>query len=426
MVQTFFDAVLSRIKDGKHDEARELLASLKERNEFHLGLSKGKSRGHAFGDESAKSVWKALSKSKAAKSGLLRDIEDAALLIHGIGPDMISDAICNILRGPLIKYTQDICAYYDIKLTPDVDSGPVWHPQSESWKSELVSLPMTSSGKIILVPKLFVRYRVSYRPDQYYSGYLVPEMRADEIRRSSGLVELLKNGNLRVTKKSLEETYGSNKLALVEQTLRFPQALVRYRDEKTKNPSKPMSDQDLAKATNSSAADWTALKAELVAIQPGKAQSGAYELVIEKIFSALFVMNLCNPTKQHEIHDGRKRIDITYTNEARSGFFSYLAAHYPAAMIFVECKNYGKEVANPEFDQLAGRFSPSRGTFGMLVCRKVADPAKLIKSCRDTVSDQRGYIIVLTDDDVIELIDQAEKGDFEHQMLRKKFKEIIS
>ncbi|MFA6527283.1 MAG: hypothetical protein WCT20_02565, partial [Candidatus Babeliales bacterium] len=44
---------------------------------------------------------------------------DTCLLIHGIGTDMISDAICNIIRGPLISYTHDMCKYYDIPMEPE-------------------------------------------------------------------------------------------------------------------------------------------------------------------------------------------------------------------------------------------------------------------------------------------------------------------
>ena len=103
LVQHYFEAVLARMKTGNHAEAQLLVSCLNERNEFHLGFSAGKSQGHAFGEISAQSVWGALSKSLASKSGLLKDLEDTCLLIEGIGRDMVSDAVCNIIRGPLIK-----------------------------------------------------------------------------------------------------------------------------------------------------------------------------------------------------------------------------------------------------------------------------------------------------------------------------------
>ena len=138
--------------------------------------------------------------------------------------------------------------------------------------------------------------------------------------------------------------------------------------------------------------------------------------------------SLCYPTKQHNIHEGRKRIDITYTNEARNGFFSWLSLHYPSAIIFVECKNYGKEVANPEIDQLSGRFSPSRGKVGILTCRQIQDKKRLIQRCIDTAKDSRGYIIPLDDQDIIDLIKERQSNpeSNDYRFFRALFNKLIN
>jgi hypothetical protein len=69
------------------------------------------------------------------------------------------------------------------------------------------------------------------------------------------------------------------------------------------------------------------------------------------------------PQIEQEIDEGRKRIDLSFDNSARDGFFYRLHTTYrlPSQFIFAECKNYGREVGNPEIDQLAGRFGPNRG-----------------------------------------------------------------
>lgn len=427
LIQHYFSAVLKAVKDQDEEKAVGLLSCLKERNEFHLGLSQGASRGSGFGSESAKTVWAALIRSKASKSGLLQDLEDSCLLIEGIGHDRISDAVCNIIRGPLIKYTQDMCTYYGIPLTPDVDSGPVWNPADQSWNASYVPLPMTEYGKVILVPKIAVRYQLNYDCGKYYTHYLLPAMQRDELKRSTTLVQLLKNGKRRVTKKSLREEYGESKLAVVENTLRFPDVLEKYRSDKGDVVTPPVRNEDLEKTLGGPPTDWDVLKKELNGTKPGKEEAGRYEDVIEQILTSLFYPSLCSPTKQHKIHDGRKRVDITYTNEASEGFFAWLAANFPCSNVFVECKNYGKEVGNPEVDQLAGRFSPSRGKFGILVVRSLDNPDLLAARLKDTAKDDRGYIVALTDEDIGRLIDMVSDGQqaLVANLLRPKFEQLI-
>jgi hypothetical protein len=111
----------------------------------------------------------------------------------------------------------------------------------------------------------------------------------------------------------------------------------------------------------------------------------------------------------------------------RGEFFEWLYKHYPAAQVFVECKNYGNEIGNPEIDQLAGRFSPSRGMFGILVSRSVADRDRLKKRCKDTAVDGRGYIVVLVDKDLATLVGERknELNPDPFKILRTQFEQLI-
>jgi hypothetical protein len=427
LLQHYFETVLAKIRAGDKPQAIELLASLNERNEFHLGYSRGKSRGHGFGSISGASIWKALSESKAVKSGLIQDLEDTCLMIDGIGPDMVSDAICNIIRGPLITYTQEMCEYYGIPLTDGVNSGPIWNAQNEKWETSFVRLPMTPHGRIVFVPKLIVRFGMWYSVDEYYRYYLLPAMQQDELHANTQLVKTLKSGEKKVTKKSLVEKYGAGKLAVIDQTLKRPSVLAKYKEEKEKRAPHPLTHGDFAEIEGSERPQWPELLNAVRDIPTGTEYASAYEDAIERLLSALFYPSLCSPQKQQKIHNGRKRIDIKYVNAAQEGFFAWLSQHYPAAHIFVECKNYGKEIANPELDQLAGRFSPSRGQVGILICRKIANKALFAERCRDTCNDSRGYIMPLDDDDLDVLVNDLLTDVYAqtYPLLRRLFNNLI-
>ena len=110
-----------------------------------------------MGHDLAKTVWEGLSASRAVQSGLLEDLEDTILFISHIGHDIISDITTNIIRGPLIRYTQDVAAYYNIPLQQQVVSGRIWHSGTRNWTQEYTALPVTEYGPLLLVPKVIVQ-----------------------------------------------------------------------------------------------------------------------------------------------------------------------------------------------------------------------------------------------------------------------------
>jgi hypothetical protein len=132
--------------------------------------------------------------------------------------------------------------------------------------------------------------------------------------------------------------------------------------------------------------------------------------------------------RESRIHSGRKRIDISYTNNATEGFFSWVIDVHgtPAAIVAVECKNYGASIGNPEFDQLTGRFSPRRGRLGFLCHRGFNSKADVIQRCRDAALDDRGYIIALDDSDIKNLVEARKAGDrTTFAYLLARFRELV-
>jgi hypothetical protein len=426
LIRDYFSVLLRAIRGNNKERGLYLLGNLKEPKETGLGLSVQGRKGRGVGFERSEDLWEALCRSEAVQSGLVEDLEDTVLMIEGIGPDIISDITTNVIREPLIEYTQAVCQVYGIPIQQDIPSGPLWNPRDHSWVSNFVNLPSGENGKFILVPKIIIRYKITYDPGEYYRYYLLEELRNVELSANSGLVEVLKNNKRRVTTKALIEKYGTGKAVLVEQTLNHPDALRRYRSDK-RLPIPPLSHIEFMRDPEKDIPNWEQLLNNVLNLTPGTADADNYEKAIEALLYALFYPALVNPESQHNIHEGRKRIDIKFANTANTGFFKWLSQHYRSPYVFVECKNYGREIGNPAIDQLAGYFSPLRGQCGILVCRSFENKDRVLERCRDSAIDHRGYIIALEDADLVTLVTQARQpnADIEFPLLRERFERLI-
>jgi hypothetical protein len=409
MLTTFFDSVLDAIKINDTVRVAYLLRGpLGEPDETHLGWSKGPSRGRGMGPKRAALVIDSLQRSRAVQSGLLEDLEDTALFVKHVGPDIISDVTTNVCRGMLIAYTQSVAAYYGISLD-EVASGPVWDPATRTWDSGFTQLPTTDRGKLLLVPKILVRYRPHLSQSEYYRTYLIPNLASEELDRpGSRLTHVLKSGERRVSIGKLQKRYPNTKDVITSTSLDRPEIFATYKDHKRKVGTDPLTHVDLSSAVGGEKPDFDALLEAVVAIPPGHEDATRYHHAVEALLTALFYPALSDPKIEDSIHEGRKRIDISYTNTARQGFFRWLRLHsIPCTYIVVECKNYRSDPANPELDQISSRFSPLRGHVGLLACRSFKDRESFLKRCRDTALDHRGFVIPIDDADLRALVDEA-------------------
>jgi hypothetical protein len=267
--------------------------------------------------------------------------------------------------------------------------------------------------------------------DKYYNGYLAPYFEAREIDANSELVRVLKNNDRRVSVKDLRTKYPATKLAVLEYSLEFPEALERYRSEAGKNRLVVIENDSLSDVVGSPRNDYQALLAGIIDIAPGPATAPMYHRAAEKLLTAILHPSLINFQLEAEIHEGRKRIDILYDNVAQLGFFKWVNDNYRCPVIPIECKNYSGDPDNPALDQLAGRLSNDRGWIGILVCRTITDKEKMTRRCRDAAKDGRGYLLVIDDADLEELVSQAVREQDEsvgrrsrYPLLRRIFQQI--
>lgn len=408
-VISFFKAAIDYIRSGNLRNAKHILSNLSEPNETHLGLSSGRPRGRGVSGKQALDLYEKLVQSKAVKTGLLSELSDCELLIDGIGPDKISDITTNIIRNHLIKYTQEQCKLHNIALSHGIPSGRLWNDYDNEWVEEYTDLPVIKSKKIILVPKAIVRWSTALNPSEYYNKYVLTYLQAENIDQNTSLVRTLVSGEKRVYKKDLKEIHPFGKELLFSFTKEHPEILAEYK--KKKGIPDSIENKELEDDFDESVFAEVLIE-RLRSIPSGSDDATKYHHFMIGVLEFIFYPNFIYPKKEREIDEGRKRIDICYINNAIEGFFRRftITQGKPSVEIMVECKNYSSDPHNPELDQLSGRFSNTRGCFGLLMARHISNKDLFIKRCRDTANAGRGFIIPLDDDDVISMLDLIGSG----------------
>jgi hypothetical protein len=434
LIQEFFSAVLDAIHNDDEQRARMLLWGLGEPNETHLGLSKGsRARGRGVGRILADELYKSLYESEARKSGLLQDLEDTALMVEGIGADRISDITTNVIRPRLLEYTEEVAETYSIPLE-EIESGHMWKPSTEQWEAHFVKQPVVKNERLLLVPKAVVRYKLDFNPGSYYTRTILSFLANRELQKNSGLVTVLRDGTRKVYKTDVRKKYEkgkkkkTQKQLIVEITRANPELLAEFRAAKQNDFSLPLELDVLASKAKSAQPNWNKLLKDVTKLNPGAADAKKYHDAIEALLSALLYPSLVGVEKEKKIDQGIKRIDISYTNMAAEGFFSWFQKHFgKAPYVPVECKNYNEDPKNPELAQLVSRFSVQRGRLGFLVCRKIIDRPLFVKRCQAELANNSNYIIGLDDDDLQTFTDARKTGD-EMEVFRAikvRFDEII-
>jgi len=254
-----------------------------------------------------------------------------------------------------------------------------------------------------LIPKFIARYSLDYDSGEYYNSYILNYLQVENLSARSSLVRTLKNGRKVVYKKDLKAKYPFSKEFLFDFSKSNPKVLEKYRADLNKFEENH-NEIDAGSEDEHLLADMLLLA--LQNIPTGSDYASSYHNLMLGVFEFVFFPYLIYPRKEKEIHDGRKRIDIVMENGAKTGIFRRLheirKLHCP--FISIECKNYKTDIANPEIDQLSGRFSRDRGVVGIMCCRSFEDEKLFLKRCIDTFKDGRGLIMYLNDTRIIELL----------------------
>ncbi len=410
LIVDFFEQVLRLIQSKDTRLAEILLNSLGEPEETHLGVSEDSIQGRGVGRKQARQILDSLKNSEAARTGLLRDLSDCQLMIRGISYDKISDMATNIIREKLIEYTQEQCKLYSIPVKQK-PSGGLWKPELKRWISGVYTdLPCINENPVLLVPKNLVVYTPTINDKDFFNNEIVDFIRSYHLNLNDALVQVLKNGKKRVTKKDIEAQpeYKMNKEFIFDFCQKHPDVFAAYKERKGKTAKNPEDISDLNE-------EYLAkiLKHKLESIKPGSTTASDFHNFCIGVLEFIFYPHWVYPRKETEIHEGRKRIDITFNNGAKGGFFfdMKVSEKIAAQTLMIECKNYTHDMANPELDQISGRLSNRRGWLGIIIGRGFEDRERFFNRCRDTALDDRGIILPFVDTDIVAMLNMIAQDD---------------
>lgn len=427
-IRSYFENLLALLRGNLIEEAEEVFSHLGETNDICLGMSRGRPGGHGMGHEDTKKILAQLLKSHALTTGVMEDIEDFRIFVANVDKDKVSDMTANIIRKHLILYTQNQCNLLGIPLQENVPSGMYWNSINLQWENEYTQRLVIQGHPILLVPKRVVSFRDKYTPGIYRQHFVLNFLQNEHLRFQSPLVMRRKNGDQYVTKKSIKEIEPiMSKEYLVRFTQSHPEIFHDFK-QSVGSLIRPVDGNVYEEIDVRSIC--TILTEALHSMPLGSESASAYHQLMIGILEFLVYPNLSSPKKELEIHEGRKRIDIAFNNSAETGFFFRLPnqAHITCPFVFVECKNYSREVTNPELDQMGGRFSYQRGRFGIIACRSIDNMELFVKRCTDTYTDDRGLIIPIVDEDIFEALANYYKLEYRslEAILERRYRQIIT
>ena len=434
-IYDFFEAVMEAIRNNNRNRGVDLLSALKEPNDSYLGVSKGKPAGRGLGRTQAAKVYDSLKKSRVIDSSLITDLSDYAMFIDGMGPDKISDMTTNIIRGRLLEYTNDQCDLLDIDLTASLPSGLVWDRKIRGWKQTYVNRPYHDDLPVLLIPKRYVKWRgaVNKRTKAYYKHFVRNFIRDEQLKTNGPLVTVIKKGlfeNRVVRYGDIEQKYPGTKQFLSDFSNKHPDEYAKFKKSVLKHH--PIADDAIFAEREVEFYDPDFANHMILTLKklpPGKDNAGDYHRLMVGLMQFLLYPLVTAPKIETPINDRRKLIDIRYVNSAETGFFRRLHddPKAQARWVVVECKNYFDDPKNPEVDQLAMRFSPTRGNFGILLHRNSTNKTGILARCKDVAIAEKGFILALDDDDITAMLESVanHKRSGVEAYLSEKFQHLL-
>lgn len=200
-------------KSTSAQAARRML-TFPEPPEFGLGYTSAGTSGAGSSAGVANAMVDGIAVAIAAGLRQPEHIEEVGIFTEGIGADRISDAVCNVLKGRFIEYTQDVAKRHNVPLsTHKVRNARVFVEQAR-WQDVVVELPThPESGKpIILVPARLLNELPVLNATDWFNSELNSDLRlqlnmqlGDKVRKAD-VIALAKKHPERVREWARQQT----------------------------------------------------------------------------------------------------------------------------------------------------------------------------------------------------------------------------
>lgn len=411
----------------RRDKSNELATLIRfpEVDEIGFGYSEGQIGGRGLGTVLNKALADLLAEVGVLFERGIHHIEELQLLSIGIGPDLISDITANILKEYLVRYTQRQAALHGIELKKGVPINHYFDLNNQEWVDGYFDLPRNphSGLPILLVPRRIVRLLpwINYEDyrDNEFSAFLKPKSPSPVPGRPPGRATISRSP-IRSRPRSKPE--------VISLTRRHLDLVDRYitrkeRSSQEANPALPPSRTDIAEVKLTA----EGLIQHLATLQPGREDAGAYQRHVLLILNFLFGPELTNGELEEATHAGTERRDIIFMNEGTTSFWDYIRQRHAGLLIMFECKNTS-ELEPGDLNQSTTYLGSRLGTFGVIATRKPPKSQVMLKSYsihNDSMSDHRKILLILSDDDLIEMIHVRADGGSATKIVQTKYRDFL-
>ncbi|MGN0936826.1 hypothetical protein [Acinetobacter amyesii] len=235
-INLFMKDLLKSIQNKNHSRSAYLCSKFNEPNGTRLGYSKVKLDGSGAGKHLAGIFLEELKRIRhIIQQGIFNYLEECQLLCDELKFDRISDITIDIIKFPLIEFTQFQCSKYNIPMRKSKSKLSYFCIATSQWKADYFELPHIDNSDefLILIPKTFIPKVPTYNPMYFYTNTAQEHFKRQAILDNDSCVSKDRKGNIQVLSKDLRgsDQYKPNKANIRRGILEKPELLIKYRNE---------------------------------------------------------------------------------------------------------------------------------------------------------------------------------------------------